>query len=100
MVRAWMLLLSIFAGATCEAAPMVLKCNAVWDGPIFQTLTVDLEGKWMRFGEYGKYKIISVTNRYITGLEDKDNGVGGEIWVLDRDTGEYWRAAVFLDGIA
>ncbi len=50
MVKAWMLLLSIFAGATCEAAPMVLKCNAVWDGPIIQTLTVDLEGAMDEMG--------------------------------------------------
>src|ERR1700741_1197632 len=97
MVKAWMLLLSIFASATCAAAPMVLKCNAVWDGPIIQTLTIDLEGKWMRFGIYGNaYKIISMTDRYITGLQETDKGVGGELWVLDRETGEYWRATVFL----
>jgi hypothetical protein len=72
---------------------MVLKCNAVWDGPIIQTLTVDLEGRWMRFGQYGNaYKIISMTDRYITGLQETDKGVGGELWLLDRETGEYRRA--------
>jgi hypothetical protein len=33
------------------AAPMVLKCNATPGGPFVFTLTVDLEGKWMRFGQ-------------------------------------------------
>jgi hypothetical protein len=76
---------------------MVLKCNATPGGPIIQTLTIDLEGKWMRFGQYGSaYKIISMTDRYITGLQDTDKHVGGELWVLDRETGDYWRAAVFL----
>ena len=40
-------------------------------------------------GGVGRYKIISMTDRYITGLQDKDSAVGGELWVLDRDTGEY-----------
>jgi hypothetical protein len=96
MVRAWVLVFSIFAVGTCVAAPMVLKCNAVWNGPIIQKLTVDLEERSMRWGDVGRYKIISMTDRYITGLEDQDDGVGGQIWVLDRDTGEYWRATVFL----
>jgi hypothetical protein len=76
---------------------MVLKCNATPGGPFVFTLTVDLEGKWMRFGQYGNaYKIISMTDRYITGLQDTDKHVGGELWILDRETGEFWRAAVFL----
>jgi hypothetical protein len=97
MVRVLVLVFSIFAVGTCAAAPMVLKCNATPNGPIIQTLTVDLEGRWMKWGNLGKgYKIISMTDRYITGLQETDKGIGGELWVLDRDTGEYWRAAVFL----
>jgi hypothetical protein len=97
MVRVLVLVFSIFAVGTCAAAPMVLKCNATPNGPIIQTLTVDLEGRWMKWGNYGNaYKIISMTDRYITGLKEDDKGVGGELWVLDRDTGEYWRAAVSL----
>jgi hypothetical protein len=96
VVKPCALLLSIFAVGTCAAAPMVLKCNAVPGGPFVFTLTVDLEGKWMRFGDYSTYKIISMNDRYITGFEDNDKHVGGELWVLDRETGEFWRAAVFL----
>jgi hypothetical protein len=94
MVRVLVLAFSIFAVGTCVAAPMAIKCNAAEGGPFAQTLTVDLEGKSMKWGIV-TYKIISMNAHYITGLDDA-SGVGGEIWVLDRETGEYWRASVFL----
>jgi hypothetical protein len=96
MIKASVLVLSIFVVGACAAAPVVFKCNAVWNGPIIQKLTVDLEQRSMRWGDVESFKIISMSDRYITGFHDHDNGVGGETWVLDRDTGEYWRAAVFL----
>jgi hypothetical protein len=96
MSKAWVLILAMFAAGTCSAAPMVLKCNATPDGPFVYTLTVELEAKWMRFGQFGTYQIVGLTERYITGFEEGDKHVGGQIWVLDRDTGEYWRASVGL----
>jgi hypothetical protein len=50
MVKACALVLSIFAAGICQAEPMVLKCNALWGGPVIQSLTVDLEKRSMMWG--------------------------------------------------
>jgi hypothetical protein len=86
-----------FAVGTARANAMVFKCNATWDGPITQTITVDLVERWMKWGQTGNpYKIISLNERYITGLQDEGEKPGGELWVMDRLSGEYWRAGVSL----
>lgn len=77
------------------AKPYVLKCTTD-QGKAAADLTVDLDGKVMLWGG-ARYKITSETDRYITGMAANDNGVppvGGEVWVLDRVSGQYKRAVV------
>ena len=55
---------------------------------------ISIEEKWMSFGTL-KYKIVSVVNEYVTGVEETySDRIGGEIWVQNRVSGEYFRAAV------
>ena len=47
----------------------------------------------MQMGD-SKYKIVSISNDYITGLDYHSSAIGGGVWTLDRTTGEYFRGVV------
>lgn len=92
MKRPWVLLL-LAASAPCVADPVTLKCVAD-DGTPTEPIMVDLAKGTMHWGG-SDYQIKGVTDRYITAIEEPSQTwekVGGEIWVLDRVTLEYWRA--------
>lgn len=78
-----------------SAKPYVLKCT-VSDGRPVADLTVDLDALIMTWGGT-RYVITDVTDRYISGMKtarDAVPPVGGEVWVLDRVTGEYKKAVI------
>jgi hypothetical protein len=80
--------------ATCTAAPVTLKCTAAGSSALFDII-IDIEKRTMTWG--GSYQIRSITDRYITAILDPSetrDKLGGEVWVLDKDTGEYQRASV------
>src|SRR5215472_6134906 len=77
------------------ANPYTLKCTTEYGDPAVD-LTVDLDRRVMTWGTKD-YTITNITDRYITAIENDalaGRNVGGEIWVLDRVTGDYKRAAV------
>ena len=83
------------SAAPVMAKPYVLKCTAEKGEPVAD-LTVDLETKVMLWGGT-RYRITTETDRFITGMaahEDSVPPVGGEVWVLDRVSGQYKRAIV------
>jgi hypothetical protein len=59
-----------------------------------QPLILDLDQKLMTW--HGNYKIINITDRYLTAIENNEGSVGGEIFIFDRANGEYYRAVVAL----
>ena len=71
------------------AEPVVLKCRSQ-DGRDVADLTVDIENNYMRWGT--NYNIVHVSSEYITAYQETLNIVGGEVFVMHRATGEYWRA--------
>jgi len=79
------------AGSAC-ADPTVLKC-VTSDGQDAADLRIDLERKTMQWGG-STYNIIHVTDKYISAYEKTADSVGGEVWVIDRRSGEYKRGCV------
>jgi hypothetical protein len=76
-------------------APLKLKC-VTSDGESASDLVLDLKTKEMVWGVV-KYRIRTVTDRYISAFQiDENFQVGGETWVLDRITGEYLRASIAI----
>jgi hypothetical protein len=77
------------------ANPYTLKCTTEFGDPAAD-LTVDLDRKVMTWGTAANYTITEITDRYITAIQNDGmpEDVGGEIFVLDRVTGDYKRAAV------
>jgi hypothetical protein len=74
-----------------NAEEVVLKCRSL-DGQIGPTITVDVEGKAVRWGDL-KLIITKVDDNFLTArTTDATYDVGGEIWVLDRATGTLLRA--------
>lgn len=77
--------------------PLALKC-VTEDGTEAADLFVDLRRKTMQWGPM-KYQITSSTEKYITGISiggEIPSEVGGEVWVLDRVSGDYKRASVHM----
>ena len=93
-VKPSLLFFSVYAAvmSAAEAAPMTFKCTTA-EGTPAADLVVDLERMTMSWG-YKKYTIHSVNESYISAYEQVGNEVGGEVWVLDRNSGEYFRAGV------
>lgn len=88
-----MMVLTLFMMAgNSLAEPVVLKC-VTSDGLDASDLTIDLEQKELRWGGT-KYDIIHVNDKYISAYERVGDNVGGEIWVIDRRSGEYKRGCV------
>ena len=83
----------MFMSVTAVAEEVILKCVTA-EGTQTEDIVVDLEAKEMRFGII-RYTILNVTPDYITAFTDQTYGkVGGDIWLLHRATGRYWRGAV------
>lgn len=88
---AWIVVQVLAAGA-CTAAPVTLRCITD-DGERTGDAIVDIDRRVMTFGIV-QYEIRSITDRYITAIHEPSDKVGGELWVLDRASGEYQRASV------
>ncbi len=78
------------AGPTSKAIaePVVLKCRTQ-GGQEASDLTIDIENNKMKWGS--NYNIVHVSSEYITAYQET-NIVGGEVFVIHRATGDYWRA--------
>jgi hypothetical protein len=78
------------------ASPYTLKCTPTSVPDRTVDLTVDLDRKEMVWGPQ-RFAITHITDRYITAIENiaaVGKEVGGEVWVLDRVTGDYKGAIV------
>lgn len=76
------------------AREVVLSCFTD-DGQKASDLTIDLDAGTMSWGTLNTYTIRHSNETYISAYEDVPNGrVGGEIWVINRITGEYKRGSV------
>ena len=75
-----------------HAAPVVLKC-VTSEGREAVDLTIDVEKMEMSWG-VSKYDINYVDDTHISAYERHSWSVGGEVWVIDRRTGEYKRATI------
>lgn len=65
------------------------------DGQEASDLTIDLDAGTMSWGTLSTYTIRHSNDTYISAYEDLPNDrVGGEIWVINRITGEYKRGRV------
>lgn len=88
--------LCLLAINTVQAAPIKFQCTAS-DGGRVADLIVDIEKRSLTWASGSKYTIHSINNQYISAYENIYSGeVGGEVWVLNRITGEYLRAATFI----
>ena len=85
-------LLGTLLSFSAQAEDVVLKCKTA-EGLDAVDLTVNLENKEMSWGQ-SKYTIIHVDSDYITALLYRGDNPGGEIWLLHRSSGKYWRASV------
>ena len=79
------------------ADTVTLKCYAGDNGERVADLVVNIEAKTLKWGAYSEYEIISSNETYITAYAKPNQfikEVGGEVWSINRVTGEYKRAAV------
>ena len=86
------LILQVLCTGVALAEPLALKC-ATEDGTPAADLIVDISKRTLSWAHH-KYRIISIDDRYISAYQESDNAVGGEVWVLNRASGEYLRAGV------
>ena len=105
-IRLCALLIPVFAieqdahadsDALRKSDDVTLKCKNS-GGDKMADLVVDLEAGTMTWA-FLEFKIIHVDPDYITAFRTFDK-VGGQIWVLHRSSGQFWRAAVgeYCDG--
>ena len=74
-----------------KAEPIRLHCISS-DGNRTVDLIIDMEKKMMQWGSASQYSIVDISKKFVTAYQ-KPNGVpGGEVWVMNRQTGEYTRA--------
>jgi hypothetical protein len=73
------------------AEPVVLKCHTSKNHEA-SDLVIDLSKKVMSWGST-IYRIHHFDDTYISAYEEQYY-LGGEVWVINRITGEYHRAAV------
>ena len=91
-----LLVMVLLASAGANAAPVTFKCFDSSGVPTVD-LVVDVEKRTMNWGPAARYRIRAVDDAYITAYEDNpSSSVGGEVWVLNRNSGEYLRASVFV----
>ena len=86
-----LLLISI----SSNAAPVTLSCT-LESGQPAADLIVDITARQMQWSVY-RFRITTVTDRYITANQEQQNDVGGEIWVQDRVTGHFMRGGVSIE---
>lgn len=79
------------------AEELKLQCKNE-DGVDLVLWVMDLNKKTASWGQIQGYKITAANEKYITVR--KDEGVGGEYWVIDRFNGAYKRASVGMIGDA
>jgi hypothetical protein len=92
-MRAFVLIVLLLLANAATAAPVTLKCTDQSGQPA-ANLEVDVVATEMRWG-VSQYRITQMDARYISGVQvTSPDEVGGEIWVLDRVSGQYTRAAV------
>jgi len=92
----FLVIAQIMAAGTCTASPLTIACRAEGDTVLTFDITLDIDRRTMTWGG-SQFEIREVTERYITAFEPPSQTwerVGGEVWVLDRVTGEYLRATV------
>ena len=80
--------------APTNAETIRLHCKAS-DGTPSADLLIDLPARRFKWGVIN-YEITNETDRYITGTQI-DAGIGGEIFVLDRVSGDVQRATVYME---
>ena len=85
------IILATLLPSLCIAEPIVLKCTTD-DGQKAADLIIDLPNKTMTWAIFN-YDIVHENETYITAYE-RTNNIGGEVWVIDRNTGEYHRGSV------
>lgn len=85
------LVMQMLAIQCLYAGPVTLKCTTD-SGDKAADLVVDVEKRTMTWAHL-KYDIFHVNDTYISAYE-KSNRVGGEVWVINRNTGLYKRGAV------
>lgn len=87
-------LLSI-SSSIAAADEIMLKCRTA-TGQEAVDLRIDLASNRMDWGGTA-YTITKVTDNYLTAIQNPEHTrVGGEVWVLDRVTGAYKRASVYM----
>jgi len=86
-------LIQFVAFQITHAAPVVLQC-ATSEGQKVADLKVDIDRQIMNWGVI-EYYIVQTDDTYITAYQ-KGADVGGEVWVINRVSGFYKRAAVGL----
>ena len=74
------------------AEPVTLKCVTT-EGREAADLMIDIDNEVMKWG-INTYDIIHIDDKYISAYLRPYEDVGGEIWVIDRRTGEYKRGSV------
>ena len=77
------------------AAPVTFKCTTA-EGDPAADLVVDIENRTMVWATHQLYTIHAVDDRYISAYLKNQSQVGGEVWVLNRTTGEYLRVDVTI----
>lgn len=78
---------------TAHASPVALHCFTS-GGQKIADLTIDIDRGIMKWGVV-EYDIVQADDTYITAYQ-KDADVGGEVWVINRVSGSYKRAAAGL----
>lgn len=97
-------IIPLFAFLTAEAAMSVpTKLNCTTESlPNAQTFTIQIyiEKKQLELGDI-PYDIVQISDNYISAIEKSDGtNVGGEVFVINRTTGRFKRAAVYLAATA
>jgi hypothetical protein len=82
----------ILASSGATAAPPPLKCTTS-KGEAAADLVVDLNKRVLMWGGI-VLTIQAVTDQYITAYELPQDQIGGEIWVLNRTSGDYSRVSL------
>lgn len=91
--------LAVLLISTAQAERTSLTCRPVSPAADVKVpMEIDLDERWLKFGEHPVYDIVQVNDSYLTAVQRKtgDKNVGGEVLVLNRLTGEVKRASVFL----
>jgi hypothetical protein len=88
---------AIFVTLSSQARSEEIKLKC-WDSSGRQTVdwTLDLEARRLVFGT--PYQITALTDLYVTAVFLNTQSVGGEVLVLNRVTGDYKRASIFMTG--